>query len=154
MYSEAIQEFSAKMEALSKTLMKLIVLSLGFDKSSEYYESFFEKSTESTLRLISYVPPTNRQSSAIVLPSHTDFSFLTILYHDIPAGLEVQNKEGDWLRVKPVASSTTAFAVNLGDAFEVNKIVLGYKFLYSFFIKCFSICLTVKICTLKITLLI
>jgi len=126
-FCEAIQEFSAKMEPLSKTLMKLIVLSLGFDKSSEYYESFFEKSTESLLRLISYVPPTNRQSSAIVLPSHTDFSFLSILYHDNPAGLEVQNKEGDWLRVKPVASSTTAFIVNLGDAFEIwsNSRYLG-----------------------------
>jgi isopenicillin N synthase-like dioxygenase len=119
-FCKGVAEYSSKIDAFSKTLMKLIVLSLGFDMSSEYYESFFEKSCDSNLRCSSYVRPTILQSSAIPLSSHTDFSFISILYHDIIGGLQVQTKEGDWFRLKPVSNSTgTSFVVNLGDAFQI-----------------------------------
>lgn len=118
-FCKEVLEYSSKMHALSKTLMKLIVLSLGFDMESEYYEPFFEKSCETTLRFSSYARPTNLETPMMALPSHEDISFLSFLYHDIIGGLQVQT-EGDWFRIKPVSNSTgSPFVVFLGDALEI-----------------------------------
>ena len=118
MDSKVVEEYSSKVDVLSQTLIKLVLMSLGFETFSKYYNSVFEKSCKGNLRMNYYSPPnnSNQSSSSIALKPHTDFSCLTLLYNDHIRGLEVQSKEGSWFSVEPLADS---FSVNLGDVFQV-----------------------------------
>ncbi len=61
--------------------------------------------------------PTNEPSNAFGVKPHSDPNTITILTQDEVGGLEVREKHGEWIQVKP---TPYAFIVNVGDQLEVR----------------------------------
>lgn len=51
-------------------------------------------------------------SARVSIGSHTDFQLFTILWQDDAGGLQILNREGQWIRAKPIRGS---FIVNIAD---------------------------------------
>jgi len=99
------------MERLAGRLMQAFALALDLP------EAFFRDKTDrhiSGVRVINY-PDQPRAPAAGQLRAgaHSDYGALTILKaEDVPGGLEVRSRAGEWVAVAPVADS---FVINLGD---------------------------------------
>lgn len=91
---------------------RMVFESFGVEKN---YDSLIE-STKYLFRVMKY-KGTQMEETKVGAPSHTDKSFLTILHQNQINGLEVQTRNGEWISVKPSASS---FIIMNGDAFLVG----------------------------------
>ncbi|KAH7393484.1 hypothetical protein BKA64DRAFT_709825 [Cadophora sp. MPI-SDFR-AT-0126] len=59
------------------------------------------------------IPPSSPDSEEQVsIGSHTDFQLFTILWQDSNGGLQVLNREGEWINAAPIEGT---FVVNIGD---------------------------------------
>ncbi len=107
----AATEYYRAMSALIRFLMRLAALALDVD------ERFFDDKVHrsiGTMRLNYYpeqpVPPKPGQLRA---SAHTDYGGFTVLSgEDVPGGLQVRMRGGDWI---DVPTSPTSFVVNIGD---------------------------------------
>ena len=107
----AATEYYTTMSGLIVSLMRLAALALGVE------ERFFDDKVDrsiGTMRLNYYPaqtaapPPGQLRASA-----HTDYGGFTILSgEDVPGGLQVRARTGDWI---DVPTSPTRFVVNIGD---------------------------------------
>ncbi|WP_447785131.1 isopenicillin N synthase family dioxygenase [Pseudomonas germanica] len=109
-FSEAFEEYHAEMMRVSRLLVSSIALSL--DLPADYFAKLQRKPI--TIQRISYYP---NQTGKITVNefgtgAHTDYGFLTILSQDSNGGLQVQNREGEWVSAPPVEDT---FIVNIGD---------------------------------------
>lgn len=52
------------------------------------------------------------QGEQVSIGSHTDFQLFTILWQDCVGGLQVLNRQGEWINAKPIEGT---FVVNIGD---------------------------------------
>ena len=104
-------EYYRAMESLAGHLMRAFALALDLP------EAFFRDKTDrhiSGIRVINYpdqpeAPPAGQLRAG----AHSDYGALTILKaENVPGGLEVRNRAGEWVAVAPVADS---FVINLGD---------------------------------------
>lgn len=105
-------EYYAAMEALSMELMRAFARGLGLEEN--YFDQRHRKSL-SMLRILHYPRHKATDESEIGIRAHTDSGELTIILQDDVGGLEVLNKEGEWVQARPVPGS---FIVNLGRAME------------------------------------
>ncbi|MGO8914344.1 MAG: isopenicillin N synthase family dioxygenase [Stellaceae bacterium] len=99
------------MSSLAATLMRLFALGLDLP------ESFFDDKIDrhiSRLRVRNYpAPETPPKPGQLRVGPHADYGSLTILKtEDVPGGLQVRNKAGQWVAV-PILPDT--FVVNLGE---------------------------------------
>ncbi|MBA4026320.1 MAG: 2OG-Fe(II) oxygenase [Gordonia sp.] len=99
-----------EMLALSERLMRLFARALQLD------EAFFDDKIDHApcaLRAINY-PATSAPlaKGQLRAGAHTDYGPLTILRQDNIGGLEVQDKQGDWVGVPSIED---AFVINIGD---------------------------------------
>lgn len=92
-------------------VVKMLFASYGVEK---YSEDHIESSTY-LLRYLKYRAPEMNESN-MAFPSHTDKSFLSILYQNHVSGLEIKTRDGDWIDVKFPPKS---FVVMAGDACQV-----------------------------------
>lgn len=96
---------------LARKLVQAFALSLDLD---EHY--FDEKVTyPGADGVFNYYPITTREekeSDAVGLGSHTDLQLFTLLWQDKVGGLQVLNKEGQWIKAPPVDGT---IVVNIGD---------------------------------------
>lgn len=107
-----LQYFEA-MKSLGHTLMSGIALSLNLP------EEFFiaNKYTDDPLclfRLFNYPPPTEDEDTWGV-GEHTDYGVLTILKQDSLGGLEVKNRNSQWIKAPSIENT---FVINIGDMLE------------------------------------
>lgn len=110
-FQPVMSQYFRSMEQLADTLMRAFAVALGVD------EMFFADKIDrhpSVLRLTYYPaqkePPLPGQ---IRSGEHTDYGSLTILRgDDVPGGLQVQRRDGQWIDVHPVPGS---FVCNIGD---------------------------------------
>lgn len=58
------------------------------------------------------IPVSPTISDQVSIGSHTDFQLFTILWQDSAGGLQVLNKDGEWLNAAPIEGT---FVVNIGD---------------------------------------
>lgn len=110
-FAEAAAAYYAAMERLTVEMMRLASLGLGIP------EHFFDDKIDrhiTAMRLNHYpeqvAPPAPGQLRA---GAHTDYGLLTILNgENVPGGLQVQTRSGDWLDVE---TDPLSFVVNIGD---------------------------------------
>jgi isopenicillin N synthase-like dioxygenase len=110
-FAAAAAAYYAAMEALTLDMMRIAALGLGID------EHFFDDKIGrhiTAMRLNHYpeqaTPPVPGQLRA---GTHTDYGLLTILNgEDVPGGLQVQTRGGDWL---DVTTKPESFVINIGD---------------------------------------
>ncbi|KAI1169571.1 2OG-Fe(II) oxygenase [Nemania sp. FL0916] len=129
-FQDAIVAYWRACLALARALVRAFALSLDLDE-----DFFAEKFTHPDAALaLNYYPPLptppsptqqkeNDQEQGqgkvkeqgeeeVSIGSHTDFQLFTILWQDDAGGLQVLNREGQWLHARPVADT---FVVNMAD---------------------------------------
>lgn len=109
-FRAVFDEYHAEMMRLARQLISAIAISL--DLPADYFEKLQRKPI--TIQRLSYYPS---QSGEITIGeigtgAHTDYGFLTILSQDTNGGLQVQNRDGEWVSAPPVEDT---FVVNIGD---------------------------------------
>ena len=110
-FSRAATEYYRAMSGLIVELMRLAALALDVD------ERFFDDKVDrsiGTMRLNYYPAQTAApRVGQLRASAHTDYGGFTILSgEDVPGGLQVRTRGGDWI---DVATSPTTFVVNIGD---------------------------------------
>lgn len=109
-FREVFEQYHDEMMKLARKLISAIALSLGLP--ANYFEKLQKKPI--TIQRLLHYPS---QSGDIAIGeigtgAHTDYGFLTILSQDANGGLQVQNRDGDWVSAPPIEDT---FVVNIGD---------------------------------------
>ncbi|RPQ84922.1 hypothetical protein IPC1075_15055 [Pseudomonas aeruginosa] len=100
----------ADMLTLARTVLRALAIALGIDE--DFFDRRFEQPV-SVFRLIHYPPASARQSADQPgAGAHTDYGCVTLLYQDAAGGLQVQNRQGEWIDAPPIDGT---FVVNIGD---------------------------------------
>ncbi|KAL7645596.1 UNVERIFIED_CONTAM: hypothetical protein RMT77_003982 [Armadillidium vulgare] len=104
-------------EFFSKFLRCLeIGLDLPFGTLQDMHAKIYSDSNMSTLRLIHYPPiPFEIPENCVRCAEHTDYGTITILFQDNMGGLEVKNRNNEWVQAQPVPG---ALLVNVGNALQ------------------------------------
>jgi isopenicillin N synthase-like dioxygenase len=99
------------MEALAAQVMRIFALAL--DLPEDYFRPFTDRHI-SGIRVINYPDqPEEPRPGQLRAGAHSDYGALTILRaEDVPGGLQVRNRQDEWVDVAPVPDS---FVINLGD---------------------------------------
>ncbi|MFD1383884.1 isopenicillin N synthase family dioxygenase [Rhodanobacter aciditrophus] len=123
-FKQVMEEYHSEMLALANKLIGAISLSLGLP--FDYFYKL-QKKPISIQRLLHYPPQTGEISrEKIGIGEHTDYGFLTILSQDEVGGLQVKNRDGNWISAPPMPGS---FIVNIGDLVQTytnNKYISTY----------------------------
>ena len=105
-----VLNYMAALDRTARHIMSLIAV--GLDLPPDYFETFMRRPAP-TIRLLRYPPhPCDADANQSGAGAHTDWGALTLLVQDSKGGLQVQDRDGQWQDVLPVAGS---FVVNLGD---------------------------------------
>ena len=110
-FRPALSRYFARIDELSRDLMRLCALALGLD------ETFFDDKVDrpvSSMRMVHYPPlSATPRAGQLRAGAHSDYGSITILQTDDDAGcLEVKARGGEWIDVIPPAG---AFVINIGD---------------------------------------
>ncbi|MCO5571210.1 hypothetical protein L7F22_024945 [Adiantum nelumboides] len=109
-----IEEYVSATKELAFTLLHLIAQSLGLPP--RYFDEHFLASKTVRLRLNHYPISPAPHQLALCIGAHKDTGALTILLQDDVGGLEVKQKDGQWIPVKP---NPIAPVINVGDVIQV-----------------------------------
>ncbi|OHE95008.1 2OG-Fe(II)oxygenase [Colletotrichum orchidophilum] len=115
-FKEAIIRYWQSCLKLAHVLVRSFALSL--DLPEDYFDAKFAY-PDAALAL-NYYPPLLSSSAAVdsdtskivSIGSHTDFQLFTILWQDSVGGLQVLNRQGQWIRATPIPGT---FVVNIAD---------------------------------------
>ncbi|KAF6830839.1 1-aminocyclopropane-1-carboxylate oxidase 2 [Colletotrichum musicola] len=102
---------------LARVLVRAFALSLELPE--DYFDAKFAY-PDAALALNYYPPLVNAPSDTsdgdadakVSIGSHTDFQLFTILWQDSVGGLQVLNRQGQWIRAAPIPGT---FVVNIAD---------------------------------------
>lgn len=112
-FQDLTYSYHQKMVTLSKHLLKGIALSL--DLPETHFESLMQDPI-SIQRLLHYPPQNGMIDEKIIgIGAHTDYGNLTILAQDDVGGLQVMNREGNWIEGTPIPGT---FVINIGDLIQ------------------------------------
>jgi len=105
--------YFAEIERLADVLLRGFSMALGLE--GDHLLQYFKKPL-SRLKVNHYPPQRSpvREDNLGVVP-HADSGGFTILWQDEIGGLEVQNKNGEWVGAPPVADT---FVINIGNIME------------------------------------
>ncbi|KUI71075.1 1-aminocyclopropane-1-carboxylate oxidase [Cytospora mali] len=102
--------------ALARQLVRTFALSLGLPEA--FFDSKFSH-PDAALALNYYPPiaprpvvPGRSGEDEVSIGSHTDFQLFTMLWQDSNGGLQVLNRQGQWINAKPIEGT---FVVNIAD---------------------------------------
>src|SRR5450432_4146227 len=113
-FKEEVLAYWAACLTLARKLVRIFALSL--DLEEDYFDSrvtypgadgknltrILNKILTFDIGVFNYYPPTTqkeREDNAVGLGSHTDLQLFTLLWQDHVGGLQVLNKEGQWIKV-------------------------------------------------------
>jgi len=103
-----------KLDALGYALLALFELGLDFAPGT--LKQYFKKDMNS-LRLLHYPPQKpDEDGKYLGARAHTDTNAFTILAQDSNGGLEVRNRDNEWVSVPPIDGT---FVVNVGEVLKV-----------------------------------
>ncbi|KAK8950201.1 Gibberellin 20 oxidase 1-D [Platanthera guangdongensis] len=109
-FCDTAWKYASHMQELVQIIHRMILESLGLN---DHYDSHIESLTYS-MRLSKYNDDPSLKKSKLVLPSHKDPNFISIISQHKLEGLEVETFDGHWIHVAP---KPHAFVVLLGEAF-------------------------------------
>lgn len=114
-FIECIEHYFSQQTALGYNMMRLVALGLGLEE--DYFQKRFSDEATALFRIFNYpsLPPGERHQTWGV-GEHTDMGFLTILAQDHNGGLEIKNRNNNWIEAPPVKNS---FVLNIGDMLEL-----------------------------------
>ncbi|OKL57253.1 hypothetical protein UA08_07419 [Talaromyces atroroseus] len=115
-FRATIETYMDHIDKLAETFSSLVAEAL--DLPSTAFDQFFDKPQQNKLKLIKYPEPVDSKPDEDTqgVGPHKDSCFLTFLLQGTPhTGLEVQNKAGVWLPVKPIPGT---LVINIGRALE------------------------------------
>ncbi|MBI5088987.1 MAG: isopenicillin N synthase family oxygenase [Actinobacteria bacterium] len=109
-FRRLVERFQTEMGAIADQLMAAMCVGLGLP--ADHLHRVFGERPMSLVKLIHY-PPTPAGEAGV--NAHHDTGFLTLLWqHGVP-GLQVQNRDGDWI---DVPADGDAIIVNLGEMLQ------------------------------------
>ncbi|MED3724848.1 4-hydroxy-tetrahydrodipicolinate synthase [Priestia filamentosa] len=109
-FKEVCEEYHDAMMSLARKLVSAFAISL--DLPADYFEQL-QRQPITIERLLHYPSQkANAAANEIGIGAHSDYGFLTILSQDSVGGLQVRNKEGEWISAPPVEGS---YIINIGD---------------------------------------
>ncbi|WP_413284764.1 isopenicillin N synthase family dioxygenase [Vibrio sp. MA40-2] len=89
----------------------LKAMALALNEPEDFFTKYFRLSV-SVLRLLHYPSQSQVTNGA---GAHTDYGCITLLYQDNSGGLQLLNKQNQWIDAPPVPGS---FVVNIGDLMQ------------------------------------
>lgn len=101
-----------KFEESGRLMLQAIALHLGLD---EFYFDDKIRNGNSILRPIHYPPITSEPDSAVRAGQHEDINLITLLIGASADGLQVLNKQGEWVSVTALPDH---IVVNVGDMLQ------------------------------------
>ncbi|MEM7335387.1 MAG: 2OG-Fe(II) oxygenase family protein [Chloroflexota bacterium] len=107
-----ILAYWAEMERVSQQVLKTLSQQLGIDDT--YILSCLSNPL-TNMTLLNY-PPLPPQSEDWGIHPHKDFNLITLLAHDPVGGLEVRNRDGNWISAK---CPPDGIVMNVGDMLEL-----------------------------------
>ncbi|CZR65450.1 related to oxidoreductase, 2OG-Fe(II) oxygenase family [Phialocephala subalpina] len=112
-FRPTVESYMSEIDTFSKLLSTLVAEAL--DLPADAFDQFFETPAHNKLKLVKYpAPPSNAESQGV--GSHKDGSFLTFLLQATEhTGLEIQNKNGDWIQAKPIPGT---LVINIGRSLQ------------------------------------
>lgn len=102
----------AQLEETGKYMLRAIALFLGLD---EFYFDPLIHHGNSILRPIHYPPITDEPKSAVRAAEHEDINLITLLMGASAEGLQVLNKQGEWVSITALPEQ---LVVNVGDMLQ------------------------------------
>lgn len=112
-FRSSVYHYHEEMKRLSMTILSGIARSL--DLAPDYFEAKLKKPI-SIQRLLHYPPQTGIVDESIIgIGAHTDYGNLTILAQDDVGGLQVLNRDGQWVEGTPIPGT---FVINIGDLLQ------------------------------------
>ncbi|KAE8724586.1 gibberellin 3-beta-dioxygenase 1-like [Hibiscus syriacus] len=108
-FSKSLVSFTELASELEKIIRRMILENFGVEK----YTDEFIDSTNYLLKVMKYE---GSETSEPSLRAHSDQNLTTILYQNEVDGLEIQNKDGEWINVKP---SPNSFIFILGESLSI-----------------------------------
>jgi isopenicillin N synthase-like dioxygenase len=109
-FQKTIQDYYNKALGVSHDILSGVAISL--DKPAAHFNDAFEKPM--ALLRGNFYPerPKAATSKDFGIAAHTDYGCLTLLATDGSPGLEVQNRDGQWI---PIQAPPGAFIINFGE---------------------------------------
>lgn len=101
-----------ELETLAARLLEAVAISLELEPD---YFSEFVQGGNSILRVLHYPPAPDAPADAPRAGSHEDINLITLLVGSSADGLEVLDREGDWI---PVMAHARNLTVNVGDMLQ------------------------------------
>lgn len=116
-WPDILPELQVVLDDYIQTVNKLGIALLrafaaGLDLRHDHFVRQFHKPL--TRAAVVYYPPQAEElgESQFGVSPHTDYGCITILYQDAVGGLQVQDRNGEWLTAHPIPGT---FVVNVGD---------------------------------------
>jgi isopenicillin N synthase-like dioxygenase len=109
----ALYEYFEASFACGERLLKAVAVSLGIAPSffAERYRKPFARG-----QVVHYPPqPPNLGAAQFGIGEHTDFGCITLLWQDHNGGLQVLNRDGEWVSARPIENT---LVINIGDLLE------------------------------------
>ncbi|KAK0335304.1 hypothetical protein LTR91_012177 [Friedmanniomyces endolithicus] len=110
-FKEELYTYHTQLLQFARRMTRIFALALHMPE--DYFDDYV-KHPEAGMRIIHYP---QQEASAVDqngIGAHTDFECFTIVTQDGNDGLQVLNKDGYWVKAKPVPD---AFVVNIADCF-------------------------------------
>ncbi|RMD48349.1 MAG: isopenicillin N synthase family oxygenase [Alphaproteobacteria bacterium] len=112
-FREVMTAWHDAMLDLALRLMRAIARALGLPE-----DRFDPWLTEpiGIQRMLHYPPQEAAEDESLIgIGAHTDYGLLTILAQDEVGGLQVMNRDGDWIEAPPIPGT---FVINIGDIMQ------------------------------------
>ncbi|KAK3345959.1 2OG-Fe(II) oxygenase [Lasiosphaeria hispida] len=110
-FEEAVVKCWQAVLGLGRALVRSMALSLGLEEDA-FDAKFTHPDAAVALNYYPSLEGGEGEGKDVSIGSHTDFQLFTILWQDEVGGLQVLDREGQWLRAKPIPG---AFVVNFAD---------------------------------------
>ncbi|WP_196893207.1 isopenicillin N synthase family dioxygenase [Aureivirga marina] len=111
-FNETGNEVYKQLEKTATYVLRALALYVGLEET--YFDKFVHNGN-SILRPIHYPPITSEPKNAVRAAEHGDINLITLLMGASAAGLQVQNKQGEWISVTALPEQ---LVINVGDMLQ------------------------------------